>query len=231
MVVPRGSRSWSAGFARTCTGISPAGGAASIARRYRPVPARRGGDAAQRGAPGQGGTENENVAPGPSLGTAQRRPPWLSTMDRLTDRPMIIPFGLLVSTAANSRLGLARVEPHPRIPHAQADPAALVERGADDDLARAVLDAAHGLEGVADQVADDLLELDAVSRPGGRSPASSRRVTRRPAAARPTTAPPPRASRRSGPPAPPPTASRRGARARRDHLGRAMGVADPDPHV
>src|SRR5690242_14120857 len=49
----------------------------------------------QNAAPAQG-IENANVAPCPSLGTAQRRPPWLSTIDLLTDRPMPIPWGFVV---------------------------------------------------------------------------------------------------------------------------------------
>jgi hypothetical protein len=42
------------------------------------------------------GMENANVIPGPSFGVAQRRPPWLSMMDRLTDRPIPMPSLLVV---------------------------------------------------------------------------------------------------------------------------------------
>ena len=37
------------------------------------------------------GTENEKVAPGPSFGSAQRRPSCLSMIERLTNNPMPIP--------------------------------------------------------------------------------------------------------------------------------------------
>ncbi len=37
------------------------------------------------------GTENEKVAPGPSFGSAQRRPSCLSTIERLTNNPMPMP--------------------------------------------------------------------------------------------------------------------------------------------
>ena len=43
---------------------------------------------------GQQGRENENLAPKLSFGVAHRRPPWLSMMERLTDRPMPIPSPL-----------------------------------------------------------------------------------------------------------------------------------------
>src|SRR5262249_19646478 len=42
------------------------------------------------------GTANANVAPGPSFNAAQMRPPWLSTMARLTNNPMPIPPALVV---------------------------------------------------------------------------------------------------------------------------------------
>ena len=42
------------------------------------------------------GMENASVIPGPSFGVAQRRPPWLSMMDRLTDRPIPMPSVLVV---------------------------------------------------------------------------------------------------------------------------------------
>src|SRR5580700_7348166 len=37
------------------------------------------------------GMENENVAPGPSLAQAHRRPLWFSMIERLIERPMPIP--------------------------------------------------------------------------------------------------------------------------------------------
>ena len=42
------------------------------------------------------GMESASVIPGPSFGVAQRRPPWLSMMDRLTDRPIPMPSVLVV---------------------------------------------------------------------------------------------------------------------------------------
>lgn len=45
---------------------------------------------------GPRGIENKNVAPGPSLSTAHKRPQWLSMIERLTDRPMPMPSLLVV---------------------------------------------------------------------------------------------------------------------------------------
>jgi len=42
------------------------------------------------------GIENENVAPGPSLAVAHKRPLWRSIMERLTNRPIPIPSLLVV---------------------------------------------------------------------------------------------------------------------------------------
>ena len=46
--------------------------------------------------PDSRGIENENVAPGPSFGMAQRRPLWLSMIERLMDSPTPIPWVLVV---------------------------------------------------------------------------------------------------------------------------------------
>ena len=40
--------------------------------------------------------ENSKVAPGPSLGVAQRRLRWLSMIERLTDNPIPMPPVLVV---------------------------------------------------------------------------------------------------------------------------------------
>src|ERR1700730_6147930 len=45
---------------------------------------------------GTRGMEKANVAPGPSFGSAHRRPPCSSMMERLTDRPMPMPLLLVV---------------------------------------------------------------------------------------------------------------------------------------
>lgn len=42
------------------------------------------------------GTEKYMVTPGPSLGWDHRRPPWLSMMDRQTERPIPIPSFFVV---------------------------------------------------------------------------------------------------------------------------------------
>ena len=46
--------------------------------------------------PEYSGMEKENVAPGPSFDMAQRRPRWLSMMERLTDSPIPMPSLLVV---------------------------------------------------------------------------------------------------------------------------------------
>src|SRR5262249_43809279 len=43
-----------------------------------------------------GGIENKKVVPGPSFASAHSLPPWLSMMERLTDRPMPMPSLLVV---------------------------------------------------------------------------------------------------------------------------------------
>jgi hypothetical protein len=59
-----------------------------------------------------------------------------------------------------------RVEAHPRILHGQPRAIAFASLGPDHQLPRTVLDGAHRLRGVQEQVQDDLLELHAVARDG-----------------------------------------------------------------
>src|SRR5712671_1244235 len=49
------------------------------------------------------GRTNWNVAPGPALREAHRRPRCASTIDRLIESPMPIPPGLVVKKASNRR--------------------------------------------------------------------------------------------------------------------------------
>ena len=65
------------------------------------------------------------------------------------------------------------VEAHAGIPHAQAHTIAVVPFGSDQQLPRAIVHVGHRVGGVAEQVQDDLLELDAIAGDGGRSSASS----------------------------------------------------------
>jgi hypothetical protein len=59
-----------------------------------------------------------------------------------------------------------RLESDPRIFHAKAHPVSVVSFGSDEQLPRAIFDAAHRVRGVPEQILDDLLELDAVARDG-----------------------------------------------------------------
>ena len=61
---------------------------------------------------------------------------------------------------------LLRVEAHPRILHGQAHTIVFVSFGSDHQLPRTIVDAAHRVRGVAEQVQDDLLKLDAIAGDG-----------------------------------------------------------------
>jgi len=58
------------------------------------------------------------------------------------------------------------VEAHAGVPHRQADPVAILVPGTDHDLSRAAVNADHGIRSVAEQIEDDLLQLDPISVDG-----------------------------------------------------------------
>ena len=58
------------------------------------------------------------------------------------------------------------VEAHASIPHGQAHTLAIFPFGSDQQLPRPIVHARHRVGGVADQVQDDLLELDTVAGDG-----------------------------------------------------------------
>ena len=62
------------------------------------------------------------------------------------------------------------VDAHAGIPHAHAHTIAVLPFGSDQQLPRPIVDANHRVRGVAEQVENDLLELDAIAsdRSGGR---------------------------------------------------------------
>src|SRR5580704_3415639 len=71
-----------------CSTIKPTPGAPAPPTHQshvRRAPASRAGHA-----PDSAGIENENVAPEPSFGAAQRRPRWRSTMVRLMNKAMLL---------------------------------------------------------------------------------------------------------------------------------------------
>jgi hypothetical protein len=55
---------------------------------------------------------------------------------------------------------------HPRIPHAHPHTIPVVPFGSDQQLPRAIVHVNHGVAGVAEQVQDDLLELDSIAGDG-----------------------------------------------------------------
>ena len=58
---------------------------------------------------------------------------------------------------------LCGVEADARVPHGQAHTIAVVPFGSDQQLPRTIVDAAHRVRGVAEQVQDDLLKLDTIA--------------------------------------------------------------------
>src|SRR3984893_15725201 len=56
-----------------------------------------------------------------------------------------------------------RLETRPRILHGQAHTIILVSFGSDHQLPRTIVDAAHRVQGVPEQVQDDLLKLDTIA--------------------------------------------------------------------
>src|SRR5512145_1457446 len=59
---------------------------------------------------------------------------------------------------------ILRIEPHPRILHRQAHAIAFVSCGSDHQFPRPIVDLAHRVRGVSEQVQDDLLKLDTIAR-------------------------------------------------------------------
>ena len=56
------------------------------------------------------GSVKENTAPWGEFGVAQSRPPWFSISDRLMDKPIPIPFALVVKKGVKTR---SASEPRP----------------------------------------------------------------------------------------------------------------------
>ena len=59
------------------------------------------------------GTVNVKAAPWGSLGVAQRRPPWASTIERQIESPMPMPLGFVVKKASNKRSVISGAIPGP----------------------------------------------------------------------------------------------------------------------
>ena len=55
------------------------------------------------------------------------------------------------------------IEPHAGIPHAHADTIAVLPCGSDQQLPRPIVDANHRVRGIAEEVENDLLVLDAIA--------------------------------------------------------------------
>ena len=113
---------------------------------------------------GPGGIENANVAPGPSFDTAHRRPRWL-----LDDRSAYgesnshaMAFGRV--EGFEQLVGTVRFQPHAGIPHAEAHATVIIPFRSDHQVSRTILDTAHRVGGIQQQVQYDLLQLDAIAR-------------------------------------------------------------------
>ncbi len=103
---------------------------------------------------------------GPPAGwSAQMRPPWASTIERLIDRPMPMPSRRVVKKASNRRSRSGGIDAGAGVAHRQDDGPRLLRRPADLDgeATRPVADAVHRLDAVHQQVHDDLLELHAIA--------------------------------------------------------------------
>src|SRR5260221_12590861 len=67
-----------------------------------------------------------------------------------------------------------RIDTHSRILHGQADTIVFASFGSDHQLPRSIVDAAHRVCGVQEQVQDDLLKLDTIACDGRRAVAELR---------------------------------------------------------
>ena len=61
----------------------------------------------------------------------------------------------------------SRAMPETAISHGQLHVVGVLAFGSDQQLTRAIMDVAHRLRGVTEQIQDDLLELDAIPGDGG----------------------------------------------------------------
>jgi hypothetical protein len=96
------------------------------------------------------GIAKENVAPGPSFAIAHKRPPWLSTIDRLTDRPIPMPFDFVVKNASNNFPTI--FDPYTAILDVQSHLVVFVALSPDDKRARTVCYFIHCVCRIEDQV-------------------------------------------------------------------------------
>ena len=84
-------------------------------------------------------------------------------IERLTDRPIPMPLALGGVERVEESACVLRFEAHPRILYGQAHAIVFVSFGSDHQLPRTIVDAAHRVQGVPQQVQDDLLELDTIA--------------------------------------------------------------------
>jgi hypothetical protein len=87
-------------------------------------------------------------------------------MERLIDSPIPIPSLLVVKNASKSLSAAWGGETDSRIFHAKAHPIPLIAFGSDQQFSRAIVDSAHRIRSIPQQIQNDLLKLDAIADDG-----------------------------------------------------------------
>ena len=146
--------------------------------RVHPDQTRRGREGSNHDVmSGWADTVNSNATPRGMFALAHSRPPCASTIDRQIDRPMPKPPALSCRRRRRGARGSPATRPGPVSRTATSTPPGSALPRADKQLSWSLVDAAHGLDGVHDQVEDHLLQLapDRL-RSSGKSSASSIRT-------------------------------------------------------
>ena len=111
-----------------------------------------------------GGDRHGELEDGPwgDAGDTQRRPPWALMIERQIESPMPMPLGFVVKKASNKRSMISGAIPGPESSTAISTAAGPVALRSHAQHPRFVRARAHRLNGVHDQIQDDLLQLDPV---------------------------------------------------------------------
>src|ERR1700733_4888962 len=109
------------------------------------------------------GNVNWKTAPRGALALAHNRPPYGSMIERQIDSPSPRPFGLVVWKALKRFSRAPGASPGPESRNSDEQVSRLGLFGRDQQFPRLFARLAHGLDGVEDQVEDDLLQFDPIA--------------------------------------------------------------------
>src|SRR5438132_12042854 len=103
------------------------------------------------------------MAPPDGRGTAHKRPWWDSTIERLIDKPMPMPWGFVVKNGLKICLASFELSPTPQSSTRIRISIEVSFRRANQDLLRRVSRPAHRVYAIHDQIELDLLQLDPIT--------------------------------------------------------------------